>query len=134
MLGPQNSKLLLIEPEAVLADLTSFRLELLGYQINVLDCGLPAIDHLRRDPVDLLIVDTALPEGDGIEWLSQLRLEFRVEDLPVLMFSLDPSLETVRRSYLAGAQDYLITPFDPTVLEEKVQRLLSGEYATPLKS
>ena len=72
-----------------------------------------------------MIVDTKLPEGDGIEWLAELRLEFKVEDFPVLMFSLDPSLESVRRAILAGAQDYLITPFDPTVLEEKVENLLS---------
>jgi len=120
-----EKQLLLVEPESVLADLTQFRLELLGYHVSVVDRGAAALDLLRRDRVDLMIVDTKLPDGDGLEWLSQTRLEFKAEDLPVLIFSLDPSLETVQRSFLAGAQDYLITPFDPTVLERKVQELLS---------
>ncbi|TWT87037.1 response regulator [Neorhodopirellula pilleata] len=119
-----NAKILLVEAERVLADLTAFRLELLGYDLTVVSEGAQARDYLRRSPIDLMIVDTKLPEGDGIEWLTELRLEFKADDFPVMMFSLDPSLESVRRAILAGAQDYLITPFDPTVLEEKVQNLL----------
>ncbi|EMI46435.1 two-component system response regulator [Rhodopirellula sp. SWK7] len=119
-------QLLLVEPETILADLTAFRLELLGYGIETVSEGGQAKDRLRRGRFDLMIVDTKLPEGDGIEWLTELRLETKAEDLPVLMFSLDPSLETVRRAFLAGAQDYLVTPFDPTVLETKVQILLSA--------
>ena len=125
MFDSTQSKLLLVEPEIVLADLSAFRLELLGYGIQTAASGAEAKDVLRRERVDLMIVDTKLPEGDGIEWLSELRLEFNAEQVPVLMFSLDPSLETVRRAFLAGAQDYLITPFDPTVLESKVQNLLT---------
>ena len=124
MIDPSGCHLLLVEPERVLADLTAFRLELLGYPIASVDAGEAARDYLRREPVDLMIVDTKLPEGDGIDWLTQLRLEIKSDEVPVLMLSLDPSLETVRRAYLAGAQDYLITPFDPTVLEEKIQKLL----------
>ncbi|EMI54508.1 response regulator transcription factor [Rhodopirellula sallentina] len=119
-------QLLLVEPETILADLTAFRLELLGYGIETVSEGGEAQDLLRRKQFDLMIVDTKLPEGDGIEWLTELRLETKPETLPVLMFSLDPSLETVRRAFLAGAQDYLVTPFDPTVLESKVQVLLNG--------
>ncbi|MCM2373299.1 response regulator [Aporhodopirellula aestuarii] len=122
-------QLLLVEPEMILAELTAFRLELLGYGIESVAEGGLAKDRLRRGRVDLMIVDTKLREGDGIEWLTELRLEFTAEDLPVLMFSLDPSLETVRRAFLAGAQDYLVTPFDPTVLETKVQNLLSANGA-----
>ncbi|MEM1227616.1 MAG: response regulator [Planctomycetota bacterium] len=118
------SRILLVEPESILADLTSFRLELLGYDMSVVGSGSEAVDYLHHHSVDLLICDTKLPEGDGLEWLIQIRPEFDATNLPVLVFSLDPSLETVRRAYLAGAQDYLITPFDPTVLEEKVDRLL----------
>lgn len=119
------SKLLLVEPEVLLADLTAFRLELLGYRIETVSNGVEAEDRLHREHFDLLIVDTKLPEGEGIEWLDKIRLEYKPEDVPVLMFSLDPSLETVRRAFLAGAQDYLITPFDPTILESKIQALLT---------
>lgn len=130
MFETSQAKLLMVEPEGVLADLAAFRLELLGYHLEVVASGGEALDRIRREPVDLLILDTKVSEGDGLEWLTQLRLEIKPEQLPALVFSLDPSLEMVRRAFLAGAQDYLITPFDPTVLEEKVQSLLIAHVAT----
>ncbi|MCC9643025.1 response regulator [Rhodopirellula sp. JC740] len=130
MFETTQAQLLMLEPEQVLADLAAFRLELLGYRLEVVSSGAEAVDRLRSQPADLLILDTKLPEGDGLEWLTELRLEFSPEQVPALVFSLDPSLEMVRRAYLAGAQDYLITPFDPTVLEEKVQKLLPTHAET----
>ena len=125
MTDHSTANILLVEPESILADLTAFRLELLGFDMTVVSAGAQARDQLRQKSFDLLVVDTKLPEGDGIEWLTELRLEVKQDEMPVLMLSLDPSLESVRRAYLAGAQDYLITPFDPTVLEEKIQVLLA---------
>ena len=126
MFDSKGAKLLLVQSEPVLAELASFRLELLGYQITAVAGGTDALAKCQESLPDLLIVDTTLPEGDGLEWLSRLRAEFSAEQLPVLVFSLDPSLETVERAYHAGAQDYLITPFDPVVMEEKIEALLSS--------
>ena len=126
MFHSKGAKLLLVQSEPVLGELASFRLELLGYEITLVTSGADAISKSRESLPDLLIVDTTLPEGDGLEWLSRLRGEFSAEQLPVLVFSLDPSLETVERAYHAGAQDYLITPFDPVVMEEKIEQLLAS--------
>lgn len=82
--------------------------------------------NLQTELPDLVVVDTVLPDGDGIEWIARAREEISIENLPIIVFSLDPSLETVERAFHAGAQDYLITPFDPTVMEMKVEALLDG--------
>lgn len=124
MLDSSQSKLLLVESEPLLADLTSFRLELLGYQIQSLAAGSEVVTALSRDVPDLLIVGTTLLDGDSVELVARLRNQYPAEQLPVLVCSLDPSLETVERAFAAGAQDYLITPFDPAVLEQKIQHLL----------
>lgn len=116
--------MLLVQAEPVLAELTSFRLELLGYQIELTSSGNEALAGMQQTLPDLVIVDTVLPEGDGIEWIARVRAEFTADQVPILVFSLDPSLETVERAVHAGAQDYLITPFDPTVMEEKIETLL----------
>jgi DNA-binding response OmpR family regulator len=125
-----GSRLLLVQAEPVLAQLTAFRLELLGYEVRSVGTGGEAIKALQADLPDLVVVDTALPDGDGIEWIARMRDEFSVEQIPVIVFSLDPSLETVERAFHAGAQDYLITPFDPTVMEEKVDTLLTKHLST----
>jgi DNA-binding response OmpR family regulator len=121
----KGSRLLVVQPEPVLAELSSFRLELLGYQIALVASGAEAMGEIHASLPDLVVVDTSLPDVDGLEWLSQMRAEYTAEQLPVLVFSLDPSLETVERAFHAGAQDYLITPFDPVVLEEKIEALLA---------
>ncbi len=119
-----GAKLLLVQAEPVLAELTSFRLELLGYDIELVSSGSEASSSIGQSIPDLVIVDTQLPDGDGIEWIARVRGEYAADQLPVLVFSLDPSLDMVERAYHAGAQDYLITPFDPTVMEEKIEGLL----------
>lgn len=116
---------MLIEGEPILADLASFRLELLGYQLRVYDCFQKAQGAIEAELPDLLIIDSVLPDGDGIEFVSKLRGMYTPADLPILVFSVDPSLETVQRAIAAGAQDYLVTPFDPMVLEAKVQNRLA---------
>jgi DNA-binding response OmpR family regulator len=120
-----SAKLLLVQAEPVLAELTSFRLELLGYPIELVSSGSEAFSSIQKSLPDLVIVDTQLPDVDGIEWIARVRGDYDAEQLPVIIFSLDPSLETVERAYHAGAQDYLITPFDPTVMEEKIETLLA---------
>lgn len=129
MFDSSGVKLLLVQAEPVLAELTSFRLELLGYQIELNSSGNEALASMQKELPDLVIVDTVLPDGDGIEWIARVRAEFGSEQVPIIVFSLDPSLETVERAFHAGAQDYLITPFDPTVMEEKIETLLANRLS-----
>lgn len=119
-----SAKLLLVQAEPVLAELTSFRLELLGYKIRVVAEGGSAIASLEKSQPDLLIVDTDLPDMDGILLINRVRAKFDAEQLPVIVFSLDPSLDTVERAILAGAQDYLIAPYDPGIIRERIEHLL----------
>ncbi|KAA1261348.1 Chemotaxis protein CheY [Rubripirellula obstinata] len=105
----------------------SFRLELLGFNVTAVEDGGQAAAEISRSIPDLVIVDTVLRDGDGLEWIARIRTEHAADRLPIIIFSLDPSLETVERAYHAGAQDYLITPFDPTVMEEKIETLLLSQ-------
>lgn len=130
MFDSSGVKLLLVFAEPVLAELISFRLELLGYQVASCASGADATTSIEKSTPDLVIVDTSLRDGDGIEWIARVRSEHNADDLPVIVFSLDPSLETVERAHHAGAQDYLITPFDPTVMEEKIESILAGRPST----
>lgn len=127
MIDTSSSKLLLVQNEPVLADLTQFRLELLGYQIEMARSGAEATAAISQNAYHLAIVDTALPDLDGIEWIAQTRSAMTADQLPIIVFSLDPSLETVERAFHAGATDYLITPFDPNVMEEKIEAILVNQ-------
>lgn len=88
--------------------------------------GQQAIESLEKSQPDLVIVDTDLPDMDGVELIQRIRGRFDCEQLPVIVFSLDPSLDTVERTIQAGAQDYLIAPYDPGIIRERIEHLLMG--------
>lgn len=124
-----GADLLLVEGESILAELTSFRLELLGFRLRVVSTSLEAQQQIELRKPDLLIIDSVLPDGDGIDCVGRLRTEYTSEQLPALVFSIDPTLGAVERAFSAGAQAYMVIPFDPTTLEEKIQELLKDSRA-----
>jgi DNA-binding response OmpR family regulator len=121
-----NKSILLLLDEPVLADLTEFRLQLLGYQLRRAKSGDNALAELSKELPGLLILDTQVDGSDGLKWLGKLRMVYPPTQLPVMIFSLDPSLDTVQRAFHAGAQDYLITPFDPIVMEIKIKAFVGN--------
>lgn len=129
-----NPSVLILLGEPVLADLTEFRLQLLGYHVRRVETFDETLTELAVDLPGLLILDTLVEGQDGLQWLITLRSSYAASDLPVLVFSLDPSLDTVQQAFHAGAQDYLITPFDPTVMESKVKSFVGGAVSPTMDS
>ena len=130
MLAPRQSHLLIVEEEATLAEVTAFRLELLGFSVQVAGSAEEAFPLLKQKKPDLMIVDLKLPGAGGIAFIEQLASENATATIPVLALSFDAELEQVQRAFSAGAADYLVAPYNPAVLEEKVEKLLA-ESARP---
>lgn len=125
MLAPRLSHLLIVEEEATLAEVTAFRLELLGFSVQVARNAEEAFPLLKQQKPDLMIVDLKLPGAGGIAFIEQLASENETAAIPVLALSFDAELEQVQRAFSAGASDFLVAPYNPAVLEEKVERLLA---------
>jgi DNA-binding response OmpR family regulator len=122
----QMPQILLIEGDPTLLEITAFRLELLGYAVEKLDSAERAIDWLRENLPSLIIVDYVLPGIDGIEFINRLSNDTRTSEVPVMFLSTNGDLEDVQKAYNAGADEYLVIPYDPMVLESKVERLTSA--------
>ncbi len=122
----EQIRVLLIEDEQVLADVTAFRLELLGYEVQVAATAAAALQIVQQAAPDLVILDLSIPDVSTITLISQLQNESETEhELPVLVFSTDADLDLVQQAYRAGARDYLVTPYDPASLEGKIESLLA---------
>lgn len=117
-------KIAIAEQDALLADLVSFRLELLGHEVHTYGSGEETLAKLPAARPELLIVDTCQPDMQGWELIQRVRRQFPAVDLPILALSVATDLSLVEQAYKAGANDYLITPFDPAVLQEKTDALL----------
>jgi len=117
-------QLLFVEEDETLAEITSFRLELLGYGVRTAHTGDEAMRKIDDRLPDLILLDVVLPDMDGIELINRLQNDPATHDVPILIFSADADLDRVERAFAAGANDCLVTPYDPAVLEEKLERLL----------
>jgi CheY-like chemotaxis protein len=118
--------IMLIEGDPTLLEITAFRLELLGYQVESMDSAEQAIKRLAETLPSLVIVDHVLPGMDGIEFINRLSNDTRTSNIPIMFLSGNGDLEDVQKAYNAGADEYLVIPYDPMVLESKVERLTSA--------
>src|SRR5207253_6571733 len=126
----QSSQILLIEGDPTLLEITAFRLELLGYEVVTLESAEWALEWLRNKLPTLVIVDHILPGIDGIEFINRLSNDTRTSEIPIMFLSTNGDLEDVQKAYNAGADEYLVIPYDPLVLEAKVERLTSAVAQT----
>lgn len=118
---------LLLEEEPVLADITAFRLELLGYRVTCVHSGESLLQQLIDHTPDLMIIDTYVPDMSSMELINRVTSDSRYGHIPILVFSVEADLEAVQKAFAAGAKDYLVTPYDPAVLEHKVETLLATQ-------
>ena len=116
--------LLLIEPDELIAELTAFRLELLGFRVEYFHRGEDGRQRAESLNPSVILVDSNLPDYDGFELVKQFSSNSRTAGIPLLVLSVDADLHRVEQAYRAGARDYLVLPYDPIVLETKIKRLI----------
>jgi CheY-like chemotaxis protein len=128
-MSDRTPHIVLLEEEPVLAEITAFRLELLGYRVTCVHTGEDLLKQLIDQTPDLIIVDTYLPDMNGLELINRITSDSRYGHIPVMVFSVEADLEGVQKAVAAGAKDFLVTPYDPAVLENKVELLLQETVA-----
>ena len=119
-----SPQLLLVEEDETLAAITSFRLELLGYRVSCAGTGEAALEQVGNSRPDLMIIDLYLSGIDGLDLINRLRSEDDTAAIPIIVFSIESDLDVVTKAHAAGANDYLVVPYDPIVLQDKIERLL----------
>jgi two-component system response regulator PhoP len=115
-------RLLLVEDDAALRLGLARQLEAEGYRVDQAADGADGLFQAREYPVDLAIVDLGLPRVDGITIVQTLRSEGRT--LPILVLTARGSWQDKVRGLEAGADDYLVKPFEYPELAARVKALL----------
>jgi len=118
-------------------------IELMGHRVTTAENGRVALEMLRREPFDLLLLDIEMPEMNGFQVLEQLGRDLQLRDLPVIVTSSLEGLDNVVRCIELGAEDYLQKPVNPALLKARVgaslekkrlrdqQKELVRRFATP---
>ncbi len=115
-------RLLLVEDDRALGQGIRVALGAEGYTLDWLQDGLAALHALRTESFDLLLLDLGLPRLDGLDLLQQLRAE--QHDVPVLILTARDGTSERIAGLDAGADDYLVKPFDVEELKARVRALL----------
>jgi two-component system KDP operon response regulator KdpE len=125
-----DSKLILIvDDEARMRRFMQMNLELEGYRVIEANNGLEAIDRVREDLPDLILLDVMMPEMDGFEALGIIR---ETSNVPVIMLTVRDDEDDKVKGLGLGADDYVTKPFSPRELSSRIQAVLRRtEMASP---
>lgn len=114
-------RLLLVEDELELQEITAKRLRSDGYIVDGCNDGLSALDYADAAEYDAVILDIMLPKIDGLEVLRKLR--DKGCQWPVLLLTARDSIEDRVKGLDAGADDYLVKPFSYAELSARIRAL-----------
>ena len=95
-----------------------------GHTVAEAETGRVALEKLRAEPFDLVLLDIVMPEMDGYEVLAHMKGDAALRDIPVIVISAQDELESVVRCIELGAEDYLPKAFDPVLLGARINACL----------
>ena len=115
-----DGHVLVVDDNDVNRDILARRLERHGCTIAVADSGARALESIKSQRFDLVLLDVMMPELDGEAVLRRLKDDPATRDLPVVMISALDDIERMARCIELGAEDYLPKPCDPALLRARV--------------
>lgn len=120
--------ILLVEDEKMTARLIDYRLKAQGYNVTHIEDGIEALEHIRHQTPDILILDVILPGMSGFEILETLKEENGVDldHLKVIMLTTKSRAEDISRGFKLGAVEYLSKPFKMDELLLRLNRLIAN--------
>ena len=118
------AKILIVEDYPVTQRVLSLTLKNSGHEVQIANHGLEALEQLDLGPVDLALVDIAMPEMDGLELLRHLRNDKRYNSLPVIMLTASGQDEDRQTALNIGADGFLTKPTSSRELLETIHRFV----------
>ena len=118
-----TNKILLIEDELDLVEVTKMRLKNSGYEVISALSGEEAFTLLQKDIPDLILLDLLLPGMRGEEVCKKLKCDDRLKTIPVILFTASAS-DMPKVAKEIGADDYIMKPFEPEELLGKIKKFI----------
>src|SRR6202048_554500 len=115
-----SSRVLIADDNKVNRLLLSRSVELLGHRVSLAENGQVALEKLRAEPFDLLLLDIEMPELDGFAVLEQLKADPHLREVRIIVTSSGEELDNVVRCISLGAEDYLRKPVNQVLLKARI--------------
>jgi DNA-binding response OmpR family regulator len=122
-------RILVVDDDAAVRDSIATVLDAAGFQVDQADHGASGMRLLRANEPDLVITDILMPHKEGIETIREIRAVLPQTPIIAISGSVEPRADYLKMAQSFGASAILAKPFDPAVLLEHVNRLLSARDA-----
>lgn len=119
------AKILIAEDEPDIRDLVAFTLRYAGHEVVAVGNGEEAVKTAPQVMPDLILMDVRMPRMTGYEACEKIKQDPQVANIPVVFLSAKGQDSEIRTGLDAGAAEYLLKPFAPAELTERVTELLS---------
>jgi len=119
------AKILIAEDERDIRDLITFTLGFAGFEVVAASNGEEAVNLARQEIPDLILMDVRMPRMTGYEACAILKTDAKLKDVPVIFLSAKGQDSEIQAGLQAGAADYLLKPFAPDQLTERIQAVLA---------
>ncbi len=116
---------LVVEDDKSLRDLFKVRLKRLDVEYIEAENGKKAIEALEKHTPDLIMLDLIMPVMDGFKVLDHVRNNPKTKSIPVMVITVDKSIETRNRIFQMGAEDFITKPFEIEDIIPRVKRYVS---------
>lgn len=121
------SRILLVDDESDIVDLLKFRLEAYKYEISVAGNGNECLAKVKTERPDIILLDLVMPEMDGYETMRRLKGAVDTKDIPVILFTASYTTDIEMKAKELGAFDYVVKPFEPADLINKIETALKSK-------
>ena len=119
------SKVLVVDDDPEIVTFLSTLLELEGIESSVATSAAAALEQLAQARPDLVLLDIAMPDRDGIDLCKELKRDPRTAEVPVFVVSARPGKDVVERALAAGAEEFIRKPFENAELISRIRIRLS---------
>jgi len=123
----ENKRILFVEDSPTMRRIIANSLRQLGVKdFEEAENGLDALEKLHESEFDLLMTDWNMPEMNGAELVEQVRKLERFKNLPILMVTTRGMEEDVLKAIQLGVNGYIVKPFTPEILSNKLNDLFQN--------
>lgn len=117
-------KILVVDDEVYILHILDFSLGAEGFEVITANNGELAIEKAKQERPDLIVLDIMMPVVDGYETCRRLKRESETKNIPVVLLTAKGRDVDKRLGYEVGAVDYIVKPFSPNRLIERIQEIL----------
>ncbi len=119
-------KILVVDDERHIVRLVEVNLARAGYDVITAYDGVEALEKVKQENPDMIVLDVMMPRMDGFEVLKHLQADPDTQDIPVIMLTAKAQDADIFRGWSSGVSSYLTKPFNPRELLTFVERIFQS--------